>query len=262
MRLAISNLAFKDQRLADVAAEIKSAGLAGVELAPGLIWDAPLDSTQEERRNIKKLIASAGLQCVGLQAVLFGRPDLQMLGDAATRKHCLDYLDGMAQLCRDLGGGILSLGAAKNRLRQGRSAEEVWPIMKEFLCMLGERAAQYQVTICLEPVAADYGGDFLCTVEETARMVTDVAHPAVRLMIDTGSMRLNDEPFAETFKQYQSLIEHIHINEPFLKPPADDRPHRAFARELQSSGYKNFLSLECLASCFKDILPKTAGPYR
>ena len=56
---------------------------------------------------------------------------------------------------------------------------------------------------------------------ETANVVEEIAHDSIRMLLDTGALRLNKESPALIIKKYESLIGHIHASEPNLLPIGD-----------------------------------------
>src|SRR4051812_46579534 len=113
MRLAISNIAWPSGDDAVVAPLLVEHGAEGVELAPTKVWPRPLEASAAEVRAYRAWWERRGLRLVALQALLFGRPDLTLFGDPATRRRTVDYLKGMISLAAALGAGPLVFGAPR-----------------------------------------------------------------------------------------------------------------------------------------------------
>ena len=62
-----------------------------------------------------------------------------------------------------------------------------------FFRRLGDIAQNFGVVICLEPNPTCYGANFMTTSAETAQVVEQIAHPAVRMQLDTGALTINGE---------------------------------------------------------------------
>src|SRR5262249_53724170 len=141
MRLAVSSIAWPSGA-DDLAASILSAGGAGgVEIAPTKVWPRPLEASAAGVRADRGSWGGRGLPIVALQALLFGRPELVLFGDAPTRRRTLEYLSGMIDLACALGAGALVFGSPKNRLVGDRSRAEAVAIADASFRALGEHAA-------------------------------------------------------------------------------------------------------------------------
>ena len=54
MKISVSNIAWGNGNFDDFIILIKENNCEGIELAPSLIWDEPINSNQNERSVIKK----------------------------------------------------------------------------------------------------------------------------------------------------------------------------------------------------------------
>ena len=103
----------------------------------------------------------------------------------------------------------------------GLNELETKKIATDFFQRLGDIAESAGVIICLEPCPASYGGNFMKTSTETAKMITIIRHPAIKMQLDLGAISINNEdPFEILFK-YAELIGHVHASEPNLVPLGD-----------------------------------------
>lgn len=84
---------------------------------------------------------------------------------------------------------------------------------------------------------------------ETARIVNEIDHPAIRMQLDTGAMTINDENPIEVISQYAKLIGHVHASEPNLVPLGDGLAnHRAVNLMLSKHLPDAIVSIEMLAT--------------
>jgi len=247
MKISISNIAIKDLVLKEVLPKLKSSGIDGLDIAPGLVWESPVNSTKKERKKFHNLVESHGLEVVGMHALLYNCPTLELFNTQSQREQCCDYLKNMIEICADVKGKVLVLGAAGNRKKGDLLYEEVFSISVTFFDSIAKICEKHGLFFCLEPLASIYGCDFINTVQEAVELVRAVNHPNFRLMADTGSMFLNDELPKTVIKTHIDLIEHIHINDPELYPPGSRKfDHRRIASTLREAGYKKWVAMEFL----------------
>jgi sugar phosphate isomerase/epimerase len=219
-----------------------------VELAPTKVWSQPLTVSDREVAEYRRFWDSHGIQIVAMQALLFGRPDLQVFGDASIQAATLAHVGGMCRMAQRLGARVLVFGSPKNRLRGDLDANTALRTATDFFRRLGDIAEQHNVLIGIESNPTVYGCDFLTTGIEAARFVEHVGHPAIALHLDTACLALSGESPGPLLRSYGRFVRHIHISEPRLQPiHASTLDHSMFSREIVGSGYGRWLSIEMQA---------------
>lgn len=67
----------------------------------------------------------------------------------------------------------------------------------------------------------------MTTSAETARVVRQIAHPSIRMQLDTGALAINGEDPAAVLQDCAALIGHVHASEPNLLPLGDGKTDHA-----------------------------------
>jgi len=90
------------------------------------------------------------------------------------------------------------------------------------------------------------GSKLLTSVDLVAKMVREVDHPGLRMMVDCKSMGADTRwPVAEQLKAVWPLFKHVHVNDPNqLGPGMGDLDFRPILATLADLGYDRWLSLE------------------
>ncbi len=245
VKVAVSTIAWAavdDQR---VAALIHASNGHGVEVAPTREWERPLEASEDEVADYRQLWEREHLSIAALQALFYGRPDLQLFRDDDTLARTLAYLCGIIRLGAMLGAGSLVFGSPKNRLTHGRDADSVQAIATEFFREAGEVAARHGTVVCVEANPVEYGGDFVTTVAEARQLVDRVRHPGFGLHLDIGGMILSGEDIPDVIRECGDQIRHFHVSEPFLAPVhSGDTDHETIAEALRDVGYDGWVSIE------------------
>ena len=245
MNLAISNIGWKREDDAAVAALMRDAGIAGVEVAPTAVWPEPLLATPEQLRSYRTRWSDQGIQIVALQALLYGHPELTLFGAPERRAGMLRHLTGMMDVAAALGAGPLVFGSPTNRAVGDLPPGTINQIAVDFFRAAGVRAAERGVTLCLEPNPPAYKCDFVTTVADGLALVREVASAGFGLHVDAGALALNEEPIASTIGGAAWAMRHFHASEPFLAPLGSGTTnHEACAEALRASGYRGWVSLE------------------
>lgn len=249
MRLAISNIAWDVDEDADIAELLKRNGIDAIDIAPSKYFPNPVEAADEEISRVRCWWAERGIEITGMQALLFGTTGLNVFGSQETRETMLRHLAAVCRIGAGLGATRLVFGSPKNRDRSGLNDEQVAEMAIPFFRKLGDIAQMQGVQICLEPNPANYGANFMTTSAETAEVVRQVAHPAVRMQLDIGALTINNEDPAAVLQYSASLIGHIHVSEPGLVPIGDaGTNHIKVATCLRQLLPRHIVSIEMLAS--------------
>jgi sugar phosphate isomerase/epimerase len=108
----------------------------------------------------------------------------------------------------------------------------------------GERAAEREVTFCLEPLTTQET-DFIVSASEAAAMVRRVNHPGFRMIVDARAMSYEAHPMPEIVHDVAPLVRHVHLNDPNeLGPGMGDLDIEPLLHALREEGYAGWLSVE------------------
>jgi L-ribulose-5-phosphate 3-epimerase len=91
-----------------------------------------------------------------------------------------------------------------------------WAKLREALQTLAPEAEQAGVRLCVE----NHFGTMTQTAAESAALVRQVAHPAVRVLYDQANLTFtHDETFGEAFAVQGDLIGHVHVKDLMFTDP-------------------------------------------
>jgi len=221
MRLAISNIAWDVAEDELIAQLLSRYGIDAIDVAPGKYFPNPTKASDQNIKRVKAWWSERGIEITGMQALLFGTSGLNVFGTADVQEAMLAHLEAVCRIGAGLGSVRIVFGSPKNRDRSGLTDHEAMEIAIPFFRRLGDIAAIHGTFICLEPNPPCYGANFMTTSAETAQVVQEVSHPAIRMQLDTGSLRINGENVSISLEMYADLIGHVHLSEPDLLPLGD-----------------------------------------
>lgn len=250
-KLAMSNIAWEPQA-ADIAYRaMAEAGLSGLEIAPGLAFpeaDDPFAPTAQEIGSLRQRLRGYGLKLVSMQSLLFSVKDAQLFGSADERAALDHAMRRAIELAERLEIPVLVFGSPSNRsypVDMGNA--EALEFAKERFCSLGDVAQASGTRLAIEPNPADYGTNFLNSVEETAHFVNSVDHPAIAFNFDLGALTMNGEQehVSRIVDFAFAKLAHVHVSSPDLAPaPQDIDKTSAIIAALRDKGYGGFFSIE------------------
>lgn len=244
MKLAVSNIAWERAEDDEVAELLRRENITGVELAPTKWRDDPYNQPAEDVEGLRRYWEDRGLQVSSLQALLFGKQELQLFGDESSRAALLDYLKRAIDFAARLGAGALVFGSPKNRARGDMPMADAMYVATDFLRELGEHAAPLGQLFCVEANPPEYSCDFINTTAEAVELCRRVNHPNIRVNADMGGMSLSSEDPKTEVLAAGSFIGHFHASEPHLVELSSASPHRKAAEGLRAIKYDRWVSVE------------------
>lgn len=247
-RLAVSNIAWEPSEDAAVVEILRREGVSGIEIAPTKWREKPFDARPSDLAAYRQLWEDRGLRIVSLQALLFGRPDLQLFASDDSRRRLRDYLRRVIDFASAVGALAMVFGSPKNRVRGSLPTADAMRIAADFLRDIGVYSAECGTTMCIEANPVEYGCDFVTTTAEAVALCRAVDHPAVRVNVDLGGMTLSHENVATSIADARDVIGHYHASEPNLAPIGASSGHAEAGRALAEVGYANWVSIEMRAA--------------
>jgi D-psicose/D-tagatose/L-ribulose 3-epimerase len=215
LRHAICNEIFEKLDFAPVCRAIRQAGYSGIEIAPFTLAENPAALPPARRRECRGIVASEGLQFVGLHWLMVSPKGLHVTTpDADLRCRSWQHIRHLIDLCADLGpDGILVFGSPRQRAATGGlSPAEATRHFVEGLADVAPHAGQRGVTILIEALPLGQC-DVVTSLGEAASLVRQIGHPAIRTMFDCHNAVDETEPHAALVERHYDVIRHVHVNE-------------------------------------------------
>ena len=172
---------------------------------------------------------------------------LKVVGTEVDPKALKAYMDKMLDRCRELGAKIVVYGSAGSRnVPAGYSRETAWNQIKEFLNYAGDMARSKEIVLAIEPLRHP-DSNIINSGSEALRLVHEVGHPNVKMMIDYYHMRSEKED-SKILVEAASEIVHLHFANPegrkWPKTPDEDPEYGRFFAFMKQIHYKKRLSIE------------------
>lgn len=243
MKLSASNLAWGTQDFDEFLSALRAHGFQGVEIAPTALWPDSPDVPDTEVAALRSRVADMGLQVSGLQSLLYGHPEMQLL-DRTTWPRMMDHLRRVIALGAGLDASCTVFGSPRNRIRGGMDIAQADELAAEFFRALEPDLAAGGVVLTLEPNAPAYGADYLTRYADVVRLSDLVGSDWIRPQIDTGCLAMVDDDAAAA--ALSRTPGHVHISAPDLAPPPGGLDHDRLATALRDTGYEGWVVLEML----------------
>lgn len=160
---------------------------------------------------VRKALDENGLVCGSVGAVMGPGRDLR--GTVEEQEAALQYVKDVVAIMPQLGSHTLigpiysSVGRA-----EAISPDEYkrqWKTVVGHLRTLAQYAVQYGVKLAIEPLNR-YETDFINTCEQALKLIKEVDHDALMLMLDTFHMNIEEKDPAKSIRKAGNKLRHVH----------------------------------------------------
>ena len=212
MRLAGHTLGTPDHTVPEALKLFRAAGLDAAEVIYQDGYTSGLP--QGDRRAALEALKAAegeGLPIIGLTPYTTAINSL----DESQWRGGVDEFRGAIETAHLLGADRVRVYAGS--WHPGDSdRDRRWAKLREALQTLAPEAEQAGVRLCVE----NHFGTMTQTAAETAALVREIAHPAIRVLYDQANLTFtHDESFEEAFAVQGDLIGHVHVKDLIFTDP-------------------------------------------
>ncbi len=204
--------------------------------------------SQINRDEVKRLADKYGLGIPTLgtgmaatqEGLTFADPDPEIRRRAVTR--IKEHIALAAHL-----NSAVTIGSINGRL--GNDPQKR-PILREAVldCLkkCSSAAAEAGVTILLEPLNR-YECDYLNTLEEGVRVISQIGMPSLKLLADTFHMNIEEADITASLRRVGPELRHVHLADTNRQAPGYGHLDvRGVLWVLRDMGYQGYLSFEVL----------------
>ncbi|MGY0390654.1 sugar phosphate isomerase/epimerase family protein [Nocardioides sp. WG-D5] len=262
MRLAGHTLGTPEQTVTEAIELFATAGLDAAEVIYQDDYRSGLPlRDRRAAKEAKRASDALGIPIIGLTPYTTGINAL----DQSVWQSAVDEFRGAIEVAQVVGADRLRVYAGS--WHPGDPDHQAhWVRLVEALRTLAPEASQAGVRLCVE----NHFGTMTQSADETARLVREVDHDAVRVLYDQANLTFtHDEPFDEALRIQGDLVGHVHVKDLVFTDPdapfqasetarvaASERavrsrvvgdgvvPWKAILTALATLGYDDVLSLE------------------
>jgi D-psicose/D-tagatose/L-ribulose 3-epimerase len=253
MKFALCNEVLQPMPFEQQCALAAALGYDALEVAPFTLAADPMDISDSQALAFKQTAADAGLQICGLHWLLVAPAGLSIVSDdAAMRARTVGVMRRLIELCALMGGNYLVHGSPKQRsVPAGSTREQALARATECFSRIAASARDAGVVYCIEPLSSRET-DLINTIAEAARIVDEIASPAVKTMIDcSAGSQMESEPIAQLMARWMPTghIAHVQVNDPNRRGPGQGdlqfAPILEAISQMQAAGhYRGIVAVE------------------
>lgn len=168
--------------------------------------------------------------------------------DPDVHKHCFDYISKCFSLCHTWNAGFFagpmysSVGKARMAPAEQRKTE--WERAVTNLYKVCQLAQENGLMIALEPLNR-FESDLINTAQDVLKLVTDINHPAARVMLDSFHMSIEEKNIEDAITDVADKLIHLQVSENYRGIPGTGlTPWQSLKRGLDKIGYTGTVSIE------------------
>ncbi|HHX70414.1 MAG TPA: sugar phosphate isomerase/epimerase [Gallicola sp.] len=252
MKLAISNIAWNNSYNEEMYEYLKNVGFSGLEIAPTKIFgQTPYERISDAVAYSKELMDGYGLCVPSIQSIWFGKNET-IIGSEEEYNELLSYTRKAIDFAAAINCNNLVFGCPRNR---NISNPKDINIVIDFLRSVGEYAIKKGTVFALEANPPIYNTNFMNTTKEAIDIISKIDCEGIKLNLDLGTMIYNREDI-ELLSDSVSLINHVHISEPYLAVIEKRELHEHLARLLDKYLYRGYISIEMKEQNSIDVIKR------
>lgn len=239
MKLSASNIGWDFAQSNEVYALMQKKGFKGLEIVPTKFFPSqPYTHLADGAALAEVLKREYGFSISSMQSIWYGKTE--NIFDLNDNRELLCYTMQAIDFAKAVGCKNLVFGCPKNRnMPIGAKPQDSIGFFKK----LGDYAYEKGTVLSLEANPAIYGTNFINDTAGAVDFINLVNSKGFKLNLDFGTIAENSESL-ETVKNNLSIINHVHISEPFLAAVQKRKEHAVLAEILRQGGYKGYVSLE------------------
>ena len=235
---------------------LKDAGYDAVELQIA-------DPTEFDEARARVSLESAGLGSCAFQTgpTYASRGNCLCTADETVRRRTIGLLRSFVDLAARW-NSVIVFGSLQGRLTDEPDRAAGAARIRDAVRRVGEYATEKGAAIAFEPVNHLEVG-FHNTIGEVAGLVRELDLPAVRMMVDTFHMNVEEKDMIAPLAGIADILAHVHLSETNRGVLGEGHlPAAAFLAELDRIGYAGVRSIgvyntrlsrrECIRRCMED----------
>ncbi|MEM3569441.1 MAG: sugar phosphate isomerase/epimerase [Thermoproteota archaeon] len=246
MKLSICNEMFSGMEVTEVFPRVKRFGYDGVEIAPFTIAGNVEKISMEKRSEIRRKALENDIEVVGTHWVLVCDRNVNLFSSSGeANREAVDYLKKIVEFTSDIGGKIVVFGSPKQRNVPSKEVfRQAWKSAVYVFREIGDFASGRMVTLCIEPLSSDQTS-FINNVSEANKLITEVNHENIKLILDVRSMCDEKRSFKDIIKEGGANLKHFHANDcNGYIPGSGSANYREIVQGLLEINYLGYLSVE------------------
>ena len=247
MKLSLSSFVYCNYPLTDAIDRVAAIGYAAIDIWGGRPHAYRRDLGLDQIKALRKRLRQAGLAVASFIPAQFRYPTCLCAPDDTIRGDSVAYIQDSIETAAALEAPIVSVCPGHTLYGQGK--DDGWKRLGESLDSICRFASPRGVRIAIEP-ADRYESDLIQTTAQATRMIDELGHANLGVVLDNGHAHVVGEQCASAIGEMGARLFHVHVDDnnglrdQHLVPGEGNFEFEAFIAVLRQSGYAGYLCAE------------------
>ena len=233
--------------ITDAVSILVEAGFDGIDIWGGRPHVYRSDYTENELLELRRMLEHEKLVVPSFMPAFFRYPHSLSSPNDRVRQDSIDYMFRCADNANILGAEVLLV--VPGRSLYGQGPEDGFNRLLDSIYQVCVYCEQYDLKLGIE-AANQAVTDLVVTHQDALKIIKELAHPSLGVVLDTGHLYLNKENLVAAMENLGDLLLQFHVNDndgvhqQNLIPGDGSFDFSNFVDVLNSCGYDGFLSVE------------------
>ena len=247
MKLSLSSFLYFNYPLEEAIRRTAATGFDGIDIWGGRPHAYRRDLSDKETGFLRKLLSDTDLAVASFIPAQFRYPTCLCSPNEIIRRDSVTYICESIETAAALGAPIVSVCPGHSLF--GQSREDAWGRLCESLDSICRHAVGYDLRIAVEP-ADKYETDVANTTAEALKLVEELGHENLGVLLDNGHAHVVGEVMEQTVRSLGDRLFHVHVDDnnglrdQHLVPGEGDFDFVSFIGILREVGYNGYLAAE------------------
>lgn len=247
IKLAATTSVFVNYSISDIIPIVANTGFDGIDIWGGRPHIYRKDHSLQELEDVKRKLEDFNLEVSSFMPAFFRYPHSLSSPNPTIRKDSVNYMCICADNAAILGAKLLLV--VPSRSVHGQQQAEAFKYLVDSIHTVCEYCEQYDFKLGIEPANRSVT-DLVVTHKDALRIVEQLNHPSLGVVMDTGHMYLNRENQDVVTEVLGNYLLQFHVNDNDGKQQQNAIPgdgsydFKDFIQGLNNVAYNGFLSIE------------------
>lgn len=247
MKIGIVSGVYLNYPLEEAVQRVADAGYDSIDVWSGRPHAYRHDFTRAQLKDVSRQIAERGLEVSSFLPAFYRYPYSLSNPNEIVRQDSVQYMKECMDNAVALGAPILLI--VPGRSLHGQSHEDAWKRLLDSIdevCRYGE---QYNIKLGVEPIN-QHACDLINTSADAMRVVDELQHDNLGIVLDTGHMYLEREAISDALQCVGDRLLQFHVNDndgkvqQNLVPGDGSFDFPAFLKALRQERFRGTLTVE------------------
>lgn len=249
MKLGTATSVLYQYAICDAISLIAKVGYEGVDIWGGRPHVYRQDLSEQELKNLRKLIEDNGLTVSSFMPAFYRYPHSLSSPNPKVREDSIGYMCACLDNAVVLGADLVLV--VPDHSLYGQTREDSLRRMVESIDVIAQYAFQYdELRLGIEILYYDET-DYVNSADDALKIINLLGHNNLGVVLDTGTLNLSKESLKDILVKLDNLLLQVHVNDNHgrirqqnLIPGEGNYDFRTLIRTLKDHKYSRFLSAE------------------